>query len=154
MKFTKLTAVSLFLVFVFAQFALAGDIYVSLSGNDANQGTQALPVASLAKAQSLARPFSGIEAVTVHVADGVYYLPETLVFELADSGSDEFPVVYAAENEGGAVLSGGTKLSLAWNRTAMESSWRKLPQDSSSTNSSSMGTASEWHAIRTMMPTK
>ncbi|TWT91230.1 sulfatase-like hydrolase/transferase [Neorhodopirellula pilleata] len=114
MKFTKLTAVSLFLVFGFAKSTLASDIYVSPSGSDTNQGTQSSPVASLAKAQSLARTFSGIESVTVHVADGVYYLPETIVFEPADSGSDEHPVVYAAEHEGGAVLSGGTKLSLAW----------------------------------------
>ncbi len=114
MKYAKLTAVSLCLVFVFAKVALASDFYVSQSGKDANQGTQASPVASLAKVQSLARSLSGIESVTVHVADGVYYLPETLVFEQADSGSAEHPVVYVADNEGGAVLSGGTKLNLAW----------------------------------------
>ncbi len=84
----------------------AMDIYVSPKGKDTNKGTQRAPVASLAQARDLAR---GKKAVTVHVADGVYYLPETLVFTPKDSG-----VVFKAENEGGAVLSGGSKLDLKW----------------------------------------
>ena len=40
--------------------------------------------------------------MTVHVADGVYYLPETLVFTAADSGT-----TYQADHEGAAVISGG-----------------------------------------------
>ncbi len=93
---------------------VAKDLYVSPAGNDANTGTIDSPVSSMGRAKSLARRFVGVEAVTVHVADGVYFLPETLVFEPTDSGSSESPVIYAAENEGRAVLSGGTKLNLAW----------------------------------------
>ena len=96
-------------------FAMAGtDLYVSPTGNDTNLGSQGKPVASLARARDLARPKAGNEAVTVHVADGIYYLPETLVFKPADSGSEKSPMVYKAENEGGAVLSGGSKLKLNW----------------------------------------
>ncbi len=85
---------------------MAGDLYVSPEGKDSNSGAKQAPVASLAKARDLAR---GKTDVTVHVADGVYYLPETLVFSPADSG-----VTYQAVNEGGAVLSGGSKLDLKW----------------------------------------
>ncbi len=71
-------------------------------------------MASLSAAQQKARVFAGKEAVTVHVADGIYYLPETLVFTPEDSGSERYPVLYQAQAEGGAVLSGGSALELSW----------------------------------------
>ncbi len=64
---------------------VAGDLYVSPTGNDANIGTRDKPLASLAAARDAVRKLAGREAVTVHVADGVYYLPETLEFTAADS---------------------------------------------------------------------
>jgi hypothetical protein len=107
---------SLSLVSAFAANSVqAVDLYVSPAGSDAFVGTtQAKSVASLAKARDLARPYAGKTAVTVHVADGVYYLPETLTFASQDSGSEKNPVVYKADNEGEAVLSGGSKLELEW----------------------------------------
>ncbi|EMI21750.1 hypothetical protein RMSM_01324, partial [Rhodopirellula maiorica SM1] len=76
----------------------AADIYVSPNGKDTNSGAAEAPLATLAAAQQKARTMAGREAVTVHVADGVYYLPKTLVFTPEDSGSDEHPVVYKADN--------------------------------------------------------
>ncbi len=93
---------------------MAADIYVSTDGRDTNPGSQSAPVATLERARSLAATFSGSDPVTVHVADGTYYLPETLVFTPADSGSAGAPVVYQADGEAGAVLSGGTPLQLEW----------------------------------------
>jgi hypothetical protein len=91
------------------------ELYVSPDGNDAFAGTtKSKPFASLAKARDAARSLAGKNPVTVHVADGMYYLPETLVFTPADSGSEKNPVVYKADNEGGAVLSGGSQLDLNW----------------------------------------
>lgn len=90
------------------------DLYVSLNGNDANSGAKDSPFASLAAARNAARTKAGTEAVTIHVADGVYYLPEKLTFAAADSGTRQFPVLYKAENEGQAILSGGSKLELTW----------------------------------------
>ena len=92
----------------------ADDIYVSPTGNDQHDGTKASPLASLTAARNKARSIAGKSAVTVHVADGVYYLPETLVFKPQDSGTAELPIVYQAENEGQAVLSGGSLLALKW----------------------------------------
>ena len=98
-----------------AESGVPVDLYVSPDGSDASAGTtKETPVASLAKARDLARSYAGKEAVTVHVADGVYYLPETLIFSSEDSGNAEHPIVYRAETEGGAVLSGGSKLDLEW----------------------------------------
>ncbi len=92
----------------------AAEIHVSPAGKDTNPGTQASPLQSLAAAQNAARRFAGKEPVTVRFADGVYYLPETMVFTAADSGTAKAPVVYQADNEGAAVLSGGMKLDLKW----------------------------------------
>jgi len=94
--------------------ALGAELFVSPTGKDTNPGTQASPLATLGAARNAARPVAAKEPVTVHVADGVYYLAETLVFTPADSGSEAHPVVYQAVNEGGAVLSGGAGLSLSW----------------------------------------
>ena len=93
---------------------MVAEIYVAPDGKDTNPGTQDRPLASIAAARDAARQFAGKESVTVHVADGIYYLRETLTFTSADSGSEKHPIVYRAQNEGGAVLSGGSRLDLQW----------------------------------------
>ncbi len=98
--------------------AHAADLHVSPTGKDGNPGTYAAPFNHLAAARDAARRFAGKEAVTIHVADGLYYLPETLVFTHSDSGTEKFPVIYQAVNEGKAVLSGGLKLDLKWESLA------------------------------------
>lgn len=111
---TKHNATIVISLLVLVNAVHAANLYVSPMGKDSNPGTVAAPMKSLAAVQDASRAYAGREAVTVHVADGIYYLPETLVFTPQDSGSARFPVVYRAENEGGAVLSGGSKLSLQW----------------------------------------
>ncbi|MBU2939188.1 right-handed parallel beta-helix repeat-containing protein [Lacinutrix sp. C3R15] len=92
----------------------AMEIYVSPEGSDANNGTVNKPLATFAAAQQMARTYVGKEAVTIFFADGVYYLDETIIFKPEDSGTEKLPIVYRAQNEGGAVLSGGMKLNLEW----------------------------------------
>ncbi|MDO6802018.1 right-handed parallel beta-helix repeat-containing protein [Wenyingzhuangia sp. 1_MG-2023] len=94
--------------------AHALDIYVSPKGSDANRGTVKDPLATFAAAQQKARKCLGKESVTIYFADGVYYLPETIVFTSKDSGTEKFPITYRAQNEGKAVLSGGKVLNLDW----------------------------------------
>jgi len=96
------------------QAAPASDLFVATTGSDTNPGTKSAPFQSLAAARNAARQFAGKEAVTVHVGDGLYYLPQTIVFTQEDSGSQRCPVVYRADNEGKAILSGGLKLDLQW----------------------------------------
>ena len=71
----------LILTLLTATPAMADDLYVSPTGNDRHAGTKASPLASLAAARDKARSMAGKSAVTIHVADGVYYLPKTLVFK-------------------------------------------------------------------------
>ncbi len=94
--------------------SLAAILYVAPSGNDSNPGTAEAPFATLAAARDAAREIAGRKPVTVQVADGTYYLPETLVLTPEDSGSPDAPVVYRAANEGRAILSGGSRLDLRW----------------------------------------
>ncbi len=92
----------------------AAEIHVSLSGNDGSPGTARQPAASLAAAQKLARTFAGKEMVTVLLDDGTYYLPATLKFTDADSGTQKFPVIYSASPGAHPVISGGARLKLEW----------------------------------------
>ena len=94
--------------------ASAMDLYVSPSGSDSNPGTKESPVVSFQAARDKATKLAGKEPVTVHFADGIYYLPETLVFAHENSGSEANPIVYEATSEGGAILSGGSALELSW----------------------------------------
>ncbi|WP_444794552.1 right-handed parallel beta-helix repeat-containing protein [Saccharicrinis sp. GN24d3] len=103
----------IFMAFVL-NVAQAADLYVSPKGSDSNKGTKKKPFATLLAAKNAAQKYAGKESVTIHVQDGVYYLSETLVFEPKDSGSEKYPIMYKAINEGGAVLSGGTMLQLTW----------------------------------------
>jgi len=92
----------------------AAEIHVSPAGDDANPGTVAKPLASVAAAQRAARAVAEREPVTVLLHAGVYYLPKTVVFTAADSGTAKAPVVYAAAPGEKPVISGGARLSLDW----------------------------------------
>jgi hypothetical protein len=61
-----------------------GTFYVSLSGSDANPGTQAAPFATLAKALSATRATPGAD--TILLRGGVYYSQPTLVLLAGDEG--------------------------------------------------------------------
>ena len=75
--------------------AAAADLHVSPAGNDSNPGTKDRPLATFDGARKAARPLAGKEPVNVWFHDGVYYLPDTVRFEHADSGTSSAPVVYA-----------------------------------------------------------
>ena len=107
-KLTTITAIFIALT----GLARAADIFVSPNGADVNPGTKSQPLASLSAARDKVRKVAGKEPVTVHMADGIYYLPETLILTPADSGTEKNPVIYQAVNDGNAVMSGGAKLDL------------------------------------------
>jgi hypothetical protein len=80
-------------IVVLGLHAQAADLHVSLTGKDSNPGSAEAPFTSLSKARDAARKFAGKEAVTIHVGDGIHYLPETLAFRPEDSGTKEHPVL-------------------------------------------------------------
>jgi hypothetical protein len=99
-----------------AAVSSAADFYVAPAGADGSPGSAAKPFATLRRARDAVRASGALkrEPVIVHVLPGVYYLPDTLTFTDADSGSASAPVVYQAEAGGEAVVSGGLKLDLRW----------------------------------------
>ena len=114
----KKTALAAFvLLAVFASWAAAADFYVAPNGDDANPGTLEKPFKTLGKAQKAvrgAKAAGDTEAITVYLRGGVYYLPETLVLEPADSGTDASPVEWRAYENETPVVSGGQLLTLKW----------------------------------------
>jgi hypothetical protein len=103
--------------------AMTAEFFVSPSGDDAASGTREAPFATLARAQQAARPLAGKEPVQVTVRSGTFYLPSTLIFTAADSGSATAPVTYRAAPGETVVLSGGQKLNLTW-QPAIGGVWR------------------------------
>jgi len=89
----------------------AQTIFVSLSGNDQNPGTKERPVASFQQAQKLVRKIPADRMVEVIFANGIYYLPQTVRFTSEDNKKS---VIWKAEKEGKAILSGGSLLKLKW----------------------------------------
>jgi len=100
--------------FGFSVTLWAGEIHVSPAGRDDGPGTAAAPLQTVAAARQVARQQAGREPVTVLFHAGTYYLPDTLVFTAADSGTKEMPVTYAAVPGEQVVLSGGRRLDLQW----------------------------------------
>ncbi|MFC9691247.1 ricin-type beta-trefoil lectin domain protein [Kribbella sp. NPDC056951] len=80
-------------------------IVVAPNGNDRNAGSADRPVATLAKAQELARARAGTSDVVVELASGVHRLSEPLKLTSADSGRNGHTVTWQAAP--GASLSGG-----------------------------------------------
>ena len=103
--------------FLLGIFSLSAQtIYVSNQGRDTWDGTERQPVATLAKAQELARRFTSETDVDIVLEDGTYYLPETFVLTVEDSKTYSSKVTYRARNEGKVIISGGWKLDLKWNK--------------------------------------
>ncbi len=92
----------------------SAELYVAVDGSDANPGTKAMPLATIAKARDAAGAVKSVEPVTVYVRGGTYELAEPVVFTSADSGSAEAPVSYRAYPGETVVISGGRKLDLQW----------------------------------------
>lgn len=93
--------------------AFAAEVFVAPDGNDANDGSAARPLATLAKARDTVRLLKaqGVKgAIGVRIRPGQYPVTQTLVLTAEDSGSREAPVVYRAEKKGAAVLYGGARL--------------------------------------------
>lgn len=95
---------------------ISKDYYVSPEGADDNPGSCEQPFRSVARAQAEVRECDGRgrQPLTVHLSGGSYYLDDTIRFFSEDSGSADAPVIYSAHDDAEVVISGGIRLSLAW----------------------------------------
>lgn len=93
----------------------AADLHVAPEGRDANPGTQAEPFGTLGRARDQVRALKQAgplnEPVTIVVHGGTHFLKETLVFTPDDSGTQDWPVTYAAAPGERPVVSGGTPIT-------------------------------------------
>jgi len=119
---------------------VAADLYVSPKGNDAwsgrlerpNDAKTDGPVCSLARAQKLVRELKAkapdrARPIVVALEGGTYFLPATLVFTPADSGTPKAPVVYEAAAGERPIVSGGTCIS-GW-RVGADGRWEVTIED-------------------------
>jgi len=101
-------------------------LYVSPSGNDAwsgnlpspNHDRSDGPLSTVQRAQQIAAELNerGPKAsMTILLREGVYRLSEPWIFTPRDSGTESYPVTYAAYSGERVVLSGGCPIS-AWER--------------------------------------
>ncbi len=82
-------------------------VYVATNGKSDADGTEKKPFANVEVARDALREIdkSKLNGITVFVKAGEYKLDETLVFTKEDSGSEDCPITYIAED--GAYLCGG-----------------------------------------------
>src|SRR6202163_1157608 len=91
-------------------------IFVSPNGHDGNPGTVLEPLRTFHAAQLAARELKKQRSgeLSVYFRAGTYYLPETVVFTPADSGTQEAPVIYTSYPGEHVVLSGGSRIEPHW----------------------------------------
>jgi hypothetical protein len=88
-------------------------IYVAVNGRNSNPGTITAPVASIDRAQTLARQATITQRknVTVYLRGGLYRLARTLEFNEQDSGAEGYKVTYKAYAKERPILSGGVPIT-------------------------------------------
>ena len=98
-------------IFSITVVSFGAEIYVSPSGSDGGDGTQASPLATLAAARDKADQLKTGGPVTVYLRGGTYYLTAPVVFGPSNSGTAAAPIVYTAYGTEKPVISGGIKLA-------------------------------------------
>ena len=86
------------------------EFYVSVNGNDANDGSQASPFATVGKAQEAIKALASYPAggVIVNISGGTYNL--TTTWKIDTNGKEGAPIVYRAVNNEKVILSGNVQL--------------------------------------------
>jgi hypothetical protein len=106
------------------------EIYVSPTGDDANDGTIAHPLKTITAARDLAdKRKANNTPVTVYLRGGTYYLNAPIEFGPANSGSANAPIVYAAYEKEKPVISGGIKVSAGWETSSGSIKVAKIEKD-------------------------
>ena len=83
--------------------AIARDVYVAQTGDDANPGTRERPLVTVEKAVETQR---GAGGGTIWIGPGEYYLKQGLTFDAMHGGSPEQPLVIRGTEPGKTRLSG------------------------------------------------
>ena len=97
----------------------ATELFVSVDGDDGNDGSSSRPFATIARARDAIRTMKKREGrltrpVKVVVRGGIYHLSQTIEFGPEDSGTATYPIVYEAAKGQKVVLSGGQSITTPW----------------------------------------
>ena len=117
--FNRCSAILAALLLLPAALSAATQIHISPSGNDANPGTVAQPVATPQGAQVRVRSLiqSGLtDAVDVVFAAGTYVTKAPLELRPEDSGTAAFPITWKAATGAEVLLSGGRQITSQWTK--------------------------------------
>ncbi len=107
----------------------ARTFYVS-AGATNGDGSITQPFGTLEEAQTAARAVTGKENVEIIVKDGIYRLSQSFTLTQVDSGTENAPVVYRAENRHGAHLTTAIKLdSVQWKTVTDADILARLPEN-------------------------
>ena len=99
----------------------AGEIYVSLQGNDKNPGTKEAPFNTLNRAIKQAREWRSLNrpevagGIYIRLEEGVYAQRKSLFLRPEDSGTPDSPTVICAVDGAHPVISGGVAVT-GWKR--------------------------------------
>jgi len=90
-----------------------GTIFVAPNGDDANPGTMAQPLKTVAKARDVVRGMTATMTadITVYLRGGTYPQTSTLTFANADSGKNGFYVKYIAYQNEQPIITGGKAIT-------------------------------------------
>ena len=88
-------------------------IYVSLDGNDQNNGTKDSPLATIERASQLVRELknNGGDTVFVYIRQGTYRLKQGLFFNEDDGGTEKAPIIYKAFEGEKVIISGAVSIN-------------------------------------------
>ena len=119
----KKTFIYLFFIIFLGWFPslFAGEIYVSLQGNDKNPGTKEAPFNTLNRAIKQAREWRRLNrpevagGIYIRLEEGVYAQRNSLFLRPEDSGTPDSPTVICAVDGAHPVISGGVAVT-GWKR--------------------------------------
>lgn len=95
---------------------IQAEYYVSPDGDDSNPGTLNEPFLTITKAQDVVRTINEDMTgdIVIYLRGGDYPVSAALSFNAADSGSNDYRVIYKAYEDEKPVISGGKKVE-GWN---------------------------------------
>lgn len=122
----------LIISFLLSFSSYAKDFYISPSGSDQATGTIEKPFATIAYAQLQVRAYkkaNPLEAITIYLRGGKYYLSAPILFTSEDSGTEKAPITYTSYKNEDPLILGGIKLNgLKWKKTDNNVYKTKVPK--------------------------
>ena len=100
-------------IFAIEQTSVYKEIYVSVTGDDANDGSLDAPFKTINRAKqevaSISDKMTG--DIVVNIAEGNYFLDKQLEFEVSDSGKNGHNIIYRGAGADKTIISGGRLIS-------------------------------------------